>query len=149
MRSVFWPREHGPSAYGIGLPTLVGDVFSGPQWEEGGATQRWSNGMDEAVYDRGILRDVYAYSLLNPLHLQRNIDGRPLWAWIQSKPWRGQIAAWPRSCLCGLWSESTSPGSGANSRRPTGCTCSTGTIISNSHARPGARHLGSLLRSCR
>ncbi len=86
-------REHGrgPDGYVIGLECGL-DVYSGPEYEEAGATNRWMDGMDEAVYDRGILRDVYPHSLLTSRHLDRDVDGRSLRAWIAAEPWRGRIA---------------------------------------------------------
>ena len=51
--------------------------------------------MSQAVYDRGILRDVYAYSLLTARHLDREaVAGVRLEDWIRAEPWRGQL------CTC-------------------------------------------------
>lgn len=94
----YHPLARGPNAYGIGLSYGYSDAFFGPDGEasraESRAVNRWSDGMDEAVYDRGILRDVYPYSLLTRRHLERNVvDGSRLGDWIQAEPWRGQLSA--------------------------------------------------------
>lgn len=98
-------RDQGPNFYTVGISFSVGvhSASSGPEYEEDLATCRWSDGMHEAVYDQGILRDVYRYSLLKPCHLQRDIDGRPLWAWIQEKPQRGQLAPFDESGDYTMW----------------------------------------------
>lgn len=88
-------RENGPDFYAIGCPFGTDVAFSGPEYEEDLTTGRWSDGMDEAVYHDGILRDVYPWSLLTDRHLQRDIDGRPLWAWIQADSQRGELSPFP------------------------------------------------------
>ena len=86
-------RDQGPDFYTVGVSFGTDEGATvGPEYEEDVATGRWADGMDEAVYEQGILRDVYPYSLLTARHLRRDIDGRPLWAWIQEKPQRGQLA---------------------------------------------------------
>ena len=102
-------RDQGPNHYTVGVSFSVGihSACSGPEYEEKLATSRWSHGMYEAVYDQGILRDVYRYSLLKPCHLQRAIDGRPLWAWIQETPQRGQLTPFDESGDYTLWTVDT------------------------------------------
>lgn len=51
--------------------------------------------MYDAVYDDGVMRDVYPYNLLSARHLARDIDGRSLRAWIEAAPSRGRLQAWP------------------------------------------------------
>lgn len=89
----FRKRGQGPDLYGIGL-SYGHHAYSGPEYEDGLATCRWLDGMDDAVYDDGYLRDVYAYNLLTARHLMRDVDGGPLEAWIRTDPSRGQLAAW-------------------------------------------------------
>jgi hypothetical protein len=87
------PRRRGPDAYGIGLSHGYQGVYDGPEYEESRAVNRWADGMDEAVYDVGILRDVYPYSLLTTRHLERPVDGGcSLQEWITAEPWRGQLS---------------------------------------------------------
>ena len=92
------PSARGPDFYGIGLSFGFGKALFGPEEDfyraECGAVNRWSDGMDQAVYDRGILRDVYPYSLLTTRHLKREaVSGSRLADWIRTEPWRGQLSA--------------------------------------------------------
>ena len=100
----FWrQRGYGPVAYTIGLPYGDEIAFDGPEYEESLAICRWGDGMEEIVHQRDILRDVYPFSLLTPRHLQRDIDGRPLWAWIQAKSQRGQLTPFDESGEYSQW----------------------------------------------
>lgn len=88
------PLDLGPDFYGIGLSAGYSLKFSAADRAESHAVNRWSDGMEQAVYDHGILRDVYPYSLLTARHLEREaVDGVCLGDWIQSEPWRGELSA--------------------------------------------------------
>lgn len=84
----------GPLFYGIGLSATSSLTCTDAEEAETRTVNRWAEGMRQAVYDRGILRDVYSYSLLTSRHLEREaVDGVCLSDWIQSEPWRGRLSA--------------------------------------------------------
>lgn len=87
-------RSRGPTYYGIGLG-FGRTAFSGPEYEESLATSRWGyEGRTEAVYDHGILRDIYPYNLLSARYLERDVGGLSFGDWIRAEPMRGRLQAW-------------------------------------------------------
>ncbi len=87
----FRRRGLGPSLYGVGL-SYGQHAYSGPEYEEGVAITRWlSGGFSDAVFNNGLLRDVYPYNLLTDRQLERDIDGRSLRAWIRAGRTRGRL----------------------------------------------------------
>lgn len=98
----FRERGRGPACYGIGLG--YGRHFplsSDPGYEERKLICRWSDGMRDAVWNDGLLRDVYPYNLLGARQLERDIDGRSLRDWIRADESRGTLGECPDGCA--LW----------------------------------------------
>lgn len=99
-------RARGPSLYGVGIGYGRKLVLSGPEREELSAISRWGHtGKRDRVYDQGIVRDIYPYNLLSACHLEREIDGRPLQAWIADDIERGRLEPWSHGCV--LWTVDT------------------------------------------
>jgi len=90
---LFRARGQHPEMYAIGLGGGSPLDFSAVARLETRATNAWIDGMKQAVYDQGILRDVYPLSLLTERHLQRPMDGGDsLAAWIARHPSHGTLS---------------------------------------------------------
>ncbi len=88
-------RGRGPSLYGVGIGYGRELPEFGPVAEELEEISRWGHtGKRERVYARGILRDVYPYNLLSTCHLERDVGGGTLRAWIAGDAGRGQLDTW-------------------------------------------------------
>jgi hypothetical protein len=86
-------RRLGSALYVIGLGF---DYLGEPPQETREAIRRckrWgSDGLDEAVWRQGILRDVYPLHILTRPQLDRRVGPVPLCEWITQEPWRGSLA---------------------------------------------------------
>ena len=84
--------EFGPSLYAIGINYGMHDVFSGPEYDKKLKISHWGSvGMNEAVYERGLLRDIYPENFLTKPHLSRTVSGIPLKKWIAEHTNRGKL----------------------------------------------------------
>jgi hypothetical protein len=88
-------------AYGIGYRRrfLFGPVCYGMPLAEGPCSEQeatqitqWMSGVEEQVFLRGQLRDVYPWNFLTAPALQRSIDGIALADWIGKRPNRGRLS---------------------------------------------------------
>jgi hypothetical protein len=72
----------GPSLYAMG--GCMGLQPWGAEKPEGDRIERWRTfGIEQRVYETGLLRDVYPWNLLTHLQLNQQIDGIPLGQWIE------------------------------------------------------------------
>jgi hypothetical protein len=77
-------RRLGPDSYCVGL--AQGLRSSGSEYEEAINITRWGmRGIQDRVFERGVLRDVYRWNLINSTHLARNLSGGiDLKSWIRA-----------------------------------------------------------------
>lgn len=95
-------RVWGPILYGVGISYGLEFLLSEAEAAEAAAISHWGHtGKRERVYARGIVRDIYPYNLLSACHLERDVDGRPLLAWIADDNGRGQLESWSHGCV--MW----------------------------------------------
>lgn len=57
----------------------------------------WNSAMDENLWERGLLRDVYEWNFLTRTQLDRHIFGVKLEDWIKTHPGRGSIRVLDRN----------------------------------------------------
>lgn len=85
------PLREGPSAYVIGLPQ--GLAVEGKERQIGERIQKWYKvGILDRIYEKGILRDVYPWNFLSPVHLSKSIERTSLEKWILSSSRRGSLS---------------------------------------------------------
>ena len=88
---VLRPRNHWTYLFAMGIGYGGGWRYEGWEYEENRLTSRWIQGMNDEVWREGVLRDVYPYNLLTAAHLERDVGGVSLRAWIEAHPWRGRL----------------------------------------------------------
>jgi hypothetical protein len=82
------PYNMGPSLYAGG--SLGGSKVSEEEENKIGQWQleyTYSDG----IYRTGLLRDVYPFNILVDTHLKEPVNGKTLWAWIDSDPRHGTL----------------------------------------------------------
>lgn len=81
----------GPSLYATGLAQGL-DTW-GEQRQEVSRINRWGDvGLEQRVYEQGILRDVYPWNFLTDSQLSRQLNGRSLKEWITQESRRGTLS---------------------------------------------------------
>lgn len=87
--------KDGPLFYALGVNVCrpADKVPIGDEYERTRSISRWSDtGMENEVYQEGLLRYVYRWNFLTRPQLDREIEGVPLAEWIQADPHRGTLA---------------------------------------------------------
>lgn len=89
----------GPAFYAIGM-----GVESDEETEDEDVLDNifaWGQiGMSQQLYRQGLVRDVYTWNYLAPVHLNRRIESMTLENWIQSAPDRGTLR---KICEHAIW----------------------------------------------
>ncbi len=88
------PLEKGPVFYAVGIiyGMTPADGDDGDTDREEEEIARWGTiGMRRAVWNQGLVRDVYPWNFLTERHLERPIDGQPLRDWISADNDRGTL----------------------------------------------------------
>lgn len=100
-------REYrfGPGFYAWGIPQVPDSVplFDPEREKEDELISKWGQiGLDEKVYLRGLLRDVYPWNFVTQPQLTAKVGRLTLQQWIQKTPERGQLS--PLTDEMMLWS---------------------------------------------
>jgi len=94
--------KYGPMSYVIGFGYCpINEVADRLVHNEEKSSWKYAN--DDRVFERGQLRGVYAWNLLNPSQLQAKIDGMSLRAWIARDPSRGKLASVSKGSDLEVW----------------------------------------------
>ncbi len=92
--------EFGPTFYAMG--GNVGWNLWGEERQKAERIQRWwTDGIEQRIYLKGVLRDVYPWNLLTHLQLGRQVEGVPLKQWIADDHSRGTLSSFEGSTW--LW----------------------------------------------
>jgi hypothetical protein len=86
-------KRHAPDMYALGIGQQLGTILTGEAYEEAVNRSHWADtGMDECVWQTGVIRDVYPWNFLNARQLDMGVEGRSLREWINQDPRRGSLA---------------------------------------------------------
>jgi hypothetical protein len=83
-------RLVAPDMHALGIQQQLGEILTGEAYEESRNVARWGNmGMEQSVWQVGVIRDVYPWNFLTAPQLDAAVEGSSLQEWISQDPQRG------------------------------------------------------------